>query len=383
MNNKKFAITIILFLFLSLNLFFIFGIKNNRSYILGEISKDKSFRFSVKIDNILKDFYFSKLSRITYTFKYHVFKTLFGELEVSENGWIFQDLYYLINVSQLDYKFVEEQVKTLSLLKNELSKRNIDLILLFTPVKAYTYRENAPIRYKIIMDYDKKHSRYSKNLFKPLLDKYNINYYDIAPDYMKLKSSTKYNLFSSTGCHWTLTGVALSLNNIFDNLSSKTKNVIYPKIEGMVILNKIFRSDLDFEEFATIYFAKRDKLYTTPYIKFDKTSPSSIYIVGESFSMNILDILCSYSNKPAFNKIVLQQYFRSTHSVTGEGKIVDKHFKYGEDISKLNIMSNVKNSNLLIIEQPFLDYYVLEFNQKFIEYVLQEFEKENKKEEEG
>lgn len=366
-------VSILLCIFIIFNIFcFVFEYKTNKEFVTCLHSNEyKTLSVHKLVEKFIKEYYFSKLSDLTYTFKYYVFKTSFGDIVIGKDGWLFYKNQYNEYKKYLDE--YEIYAKKISFVQKELNKRQIDFLYLFVPDKAFIYSENLPLRDKIILKYG-KYEFFEKNRYLiEAFDKYNINYYNITSDYKNKKKEVDFNLFANTGCHWTLTGVASILNTLFEKIKEKTPNISYPKINIFEIKEGIYNPDIDLIGISKVYKAKYDKKYTIPIIEYSNESSNKVYIYGTCMGYQIFDVLCN-EGKPAFQKIIFQQYFESRYTCTNSLNKYE-HFEINEDISNLNIMDNLKKSDILIVIQ-FPNKHINDEHYKFFSYLAQEFEKE-------
>lgn len=252
-------------------------------------------------------------------------------------------------------------------LQTELKKKGKDFVYLLNPMKAEIYPEYLPWNEKIVEQcYANKGITETKMLLKSF-NKYGVNYYDSTEDLKKMKQESDFEIFAKTGHHWTLSAAANEINSVFRNIQSLTPEMDYPLVEIKGTKDELFTTDKDLLLTLNIFRGKSSKEYLTPIKQYKNKSNQSVYIYGTSFGWELYYALFQSEGDRAFKRLVYQEYFTRLNEIDKNG---EHNYAYSEENVPidLNIMNNIRDSDLLIMEQQGL-LGIPQPHLKFVDYV--------------
>ncbi len=260
----------------------------------------------------------------------------------------------------------ENYVESVYQLQESLQKKGKNFFVLISPTKAEVYPEYLPWNERILLNHYKD-SQGSKQKLISLFEKYGVNYYDTTNDLISMRKNVKYDVFSKTGHHWTLTATANEMNSVFQNMSYKTPGIEYPMLSVTGITDEVYNTDKDILYLQNTIFPVYSDKYNKPVVEYSNTSKDKVYLFGTSFGWEVMDSLYQNGVKKAFDTVIYQQYF--THSTRyNEDGIVQNLYTQENAPADLGIMEGIKDSNLIIMEQPGI-FGVTDTHQKFVDYV--------------
>ncbi len=159
---------------------------------------------------------------------------------------------YIENYLGLNYigeDIIKDNVKHLSIVRDSLKTKGIDLVVLIAPGKASFYPEYLPERYSNLKPKTTNFEVYNRELIKN-----NIHYLDFNSWIISLKRKTPYRLFPNTGVHWG--GYACCLaNDSITKYFEKLYSIRLPhlKIKNIRLSDTMFGNDDDVEKLMNIY----------------------------------------------------------------------------------------------------------------------------------
>lgn len=216
---------------------------------------------------------------------YSIFKTTKGcGVYIGKNNYLYE-YGYLMNYSGLNYEgedTIKSRVSHLSIVRDSLKSKGIDLVVIIAPGKASYYSEYLPRQFK---NPNKRITNY--NIYNRELKKKNINYLDFDSWMLSLKGKTKYRLYSNTGVHWGEYACYLAADSItkyFENFYSI--NLPHIKINSVKVSKTMYGTDDDVEKLMNIYTNIDDE--PMPHINFkvvDSVNKDKlkVLVIGDSY----------------------------------------------------------------------------------------------------
>ncbi len=382
---NKIINSIIPVVFLSFMLFllitFTFRFTNKTNLIgvtLAIYPKDVTFKnfvdgsFQKSFEKWLSDNFYghNSIVKLHNQIEYSIFHDGLGDWIQGSDGYLYSksQTYSYIGgevVNQKTLNEYDDYAKKVYQLQTNLTNNGKDFLYLINPIKAELYPEKLPWYEKIVMD---KYASKGNTIKKALIEsfqKYGINYYDTTDDLKLMKKSASFDIFSKTGHHWTLTAVASEMNQLFDNIASKTPFISYPSVDVVEITDNLFGTDKDALNLLNVIWPNLSDNYTSPQIKYNNTSNNSVYIFGTSYGWEITGSLYQNQSNKAFNNLVYQEYFTNlvTYDENGSNRT---SYTVNNVPADLKVMNTVKSSDLVIMEQQ---GNILETHEKFLNYV--------------
>ena len=119
---------------------------------------------------------------------------------------------------------INEKLRKVRVLQDTLSRKGIDIVLLYVPNKEQIYPEQIPDAYR---KYTKK--RTNLETFVKYSNQYHLNYINFLPFYEKLKPASKYPLYPQYGSHWSYYSECLATDTVIRYIE-KLKGVEMPHL---------------------------------------------------------------------------------------------------------------------------------------------------------
>lgn len=159
---------------------------------------------------------------------------------------------YIENYLGLNYigeDLIKNNVKHLSIVRDSLKAKGIDLVVLIAPGKGSFYPEYLPKQYVNLKPKKTNFEVYNRELIKN-----NIHYLDFNSWILSLKGKTPYRLFPNTGVHWGQYACYLA-NDSITRYFEKLYSIRLPhlKIKNIRVTDTMFGKDDDVEKLMNIY----------------------------------------------------------------------------------------------------------------------------------
>lgn len=235
---------------------------------------------------------------------------------------------------------VINKAKKLAYIQAELKKRNIDLLYVIAPGKPYYSPDLLPSKYDLA-----KKTRTNYDAFAEQFEKQKINYIDFVKYFQKLKSKTKYPLFTRCGVHWSGYGITVAADTLFRTME-KLRNIdlidFYANGGEETFEPRSTDADIG-DAMSLVYKIPSFKMYY-PNIVFkgetNKVKPN-VLIVGDSYVWGFLRFY-KYMPKLFNDKSVFWYYNRE---VFGTAQIDIKPYS----VSELNLEEQLRNRDYVLI----------------------------------
>ena len=241
--------------------FSIFKIENlNGAYAL---KKEAHFSVSDYLNEIyqpIKENHFNENFGFRYYFvkinnqvQYSVFKnTKSTGTIMGKKGYLFQEDYIkaYYGIDYLGDEKIKEQVSKIKKAQKLLKSKNIDLIIVFAPGKAFFYPEYIPTPSHQTKKLNTNYSFYVKEFLNN-----NINLIDFQDWFIQQKKVSNFPLFPKNGIHWSKYGEVLAADSIIKYIQIKRK-IQMPKIEikQIELSDKMRDTDDDLEKNLNLIF---------------------------------------------------------------------------------------------------------------------------------
>lgn len=225
-----------------------------------------------------------------------------GGVIVGENGFLYISS-YTNAVNGKDFvgkEYIDLQVQKAIVIRNELKKKNIDLVFAFAPGKGSFHPEYMPSKLKENITVDSTNYVCYVNA----LSKTNINIIDLKKYFLSIKDTVRHNLFPKLGVHWGEYGAVLAI----DTISKYIANMKKIKMQQFQIKNFDPRLDMgtgDYDAAGIMNLLSVLPHEELPYVKISYSKDSAILkpkllTIADSYFhtielTNILDSL--YSNR--------------------------------------------------------------------------------------
>lgn len=250
---------------------------------------------------------------------YSVFGTVSSSyrspMVVGKDNYLYERLYIdsLNAEPRIPMAKLREIASSLELLQQRLKNRKIGFLVLLSPSKAATYPEFIP---KAQRKWEKNVSRDYDN-FVALLEEREVNYFDGPALVRRLKSESKYPVFSKGGTHWSgfascyvASGIIKSLENILG------RSFININCEPVLERTTAAPYDKDLALLLNIWSLKPFSEQRLGYpqssgVKLQSSTRPNVVIVGDSFLWTVLNY---FDKHRIFKNRAFYYYFKTNYS---------------------------------------------------------------------
>lgn len=290
--------------------------------------------------------------------------SLFGEISVHDqiagkNHYWFSENWinhYLGKTFSYD-SISENNIQDLEYLKQHFESRHKLFLTVITPTKSSFIPEYFPSKYqkeqKGFSYYD-----YYKNLF----DSLEIRYIDFDAYFSQIKDTSRYPLFTYTGCHWSNYGAVIVLDSILGYMENYFQRTL-PVIEQTKckITTKPQKTDNDIEKAMNLMFSLKSEELAYPelnVIKSDSTFMPKVIVIGDSFYWVIIG---TWVLPDIFTSDSWFWYYFKTAYPNDEGS--------SKCVSELDVMAEVESADVIMFlsSNATLESYPYGFAKKYIE----------------
>lgn len=309
--------------------------------------------------------------------EYSVFHDGNGVWIQGKDGYLFngeQTYSYVAGVYGNTYtrNELDEYAKDLAELQARMEKKGKGFLLLLTPYKAEIYPEYLPWNDRILFKKYANEGQSIHDLLLESLNKYSVKYYDITSDLISMKESEKYDIYSKTGHHWTLTAAVNELSRLAQNCIDIQNISDWPCIEMTDVEKGLYETDQDSLKLQNVFFPDLSDCYFQPEINYPKRSGLNLYLFGTSFGEQIRDAYNWKSIGHAFNNFVYQSYF-VYQIVSNKDEVTVKNYMENSKMREFNILGNLRDCDFLLIEQQG-SMGAIDTHKKFLKYVNENFD---------
>jgi hypothetical protein len=287
-------------------------------------------------------------NQVYYSLFYEIRPRESTDIVLGKNNYLFE-ANYIASFNRLDVvprQELEEKVKRIKELQSLLEGRGIPFLFLITPSKAAIYPEY--IKEKNLVKRREAIPSNHENLL-PLLEEYQVNYFDGHKFMSELKRRSRHPVFPRTGTHWNYYAVYLCAIDIV----KKLEQVSGWDMQNMYLFGTEETSEPaghDADIFRRINVFTKRPFYDKPYlypigesIQTPETFRPVILFEGASFLENLIE------------------YFRQTriselmHYINRFRQIVTYHGNAGDDAApevrkEIDLMKLLNSSNVVILE---------------------------------
>lgn len=266
---------------------------------------------------------------------------------------------------QSDY---DEYAQKVFALQTNLEKLGKDFVYLLTPTKAEIYPDKLPWNERLIAGRYASGGRTLRDAMTDAFERFGVHYYDMTPDIRRMRESDpEFDVFTTTGHHWTLTAVAHEINALFEAIRPMTPHMTYPKIAVNGLFERLFEVDEDIIRSFNVSNRKLTRPYQMPEIAYERQTGESVYLFGTSMSLEIANALFTSASQRAFDRLVYAHYFTTTTTYDENG-VNARSFNRDTKPEEENVMQHIKESDLVIMESQALSE-LPDTHVRFLDYV--------------
>jgi hypothetical protein len=184
-------------------------------------------------------------------------------------------------------KQINEQVSKAKFLQNKLETNGKHFIILFAPGKASFFPEYIPDKYCL-----KKKGPTNYEYFVKNCKNQGVHFLDFNSWFISMKDTSRYPLYSKTGIHWSLYGVALAVDSLVKYMEKTAcidmVDFTWDKVE---VSTSPRDTDSDISDGMNLLFPIPSGKLAYPTIQYldspEKTKPN-VMVVGDSYYWNVM-----------------------------------------------------------------------------------------------
>jgi hypothetical protein len=179
--------------------------------------------------------------------------------------------------------YADSIANRIAVLKSELEKKNIKLLICIAPCKESFFPEYLPDSCAGNMKTESYYSYYEKRFRQD-----NIPLLDYHRYFQSLKKVSEYPLFTQGAVHWTTYGAALAADTLFRRISGETGRKMYEmRINSVELSRKVMGSDNDITRAMNLMFDVNTEPLAYPSYEIadreDSCFRPKVMIIGDSF----------------------------------------------------------------------------------------------------
>lgn len=182
---------------------------------------------------------------------------------------------------------INQEIEKAKYIQNKLKESGKQFLIVFVPGKASYFPEFIPDKYQVKDRSFTNYDTYTKRCREE-----GINYLDLNKWFMQMKDTSRYPLYTKAGIHWSLYGVALSVDTLVKVMQRMAgiKMVGYGW-DGIELSSKPRETDDDIAQGMNVLFPVKTGVLAYPKIRFDegpdRVKPN-VLVVGDSYYWNIM-----------------------------------------------------------------------------------------------
>lgn len=271
--------------------------------------------------------------------------SLFFDIHVNDvfrgkNNYLYSHLFYN-GFSGSKYKgdkYIDSVVNDLQALNSKLNAQGKKLLVCITPCKESFYTEYLPDTCIAKITSKNYYSNYNS-----CLNASNIPFLDLNNYFLKLKTSSKYPLFTQGAVHWTSYGAHLALDTLLKRISAEiNKQVNLIRIKSVELSDSARNGDDDISRAMNLLQNINSEKLAYPSTEYvynnDSCYKPKVLLIGDSFyyGLNNTWIPLTVFSKESY----FLYYFR---------KAISYADKPDTDVQNLDLEKELKNTDIVIL----------------------------------
>ncbi|HIP32185.1 MAG TPA: hypothetical protein EYG86_05440 [Crocinitomicaceae bacterium] len=205
------------------------------------------------------------------------------DVVVGKDDFLFEENYIKAYLGRdfIGKKEIEEKIHKLDMLKDTLSKRGVELLIVFAPGKGSFYSEYIPEKYEPAIKSTTNYEVYQKSLVAN-----DFNFIDFNSWFLAMKDTTSFPLFPKTGIHWSKYGELIAADSMIKYIADLTgREMPEIRINDVIKTDIMWDSDNDVEKGMNLFFNIKDLEMAYPQFEIlhkDKTE-AKVLTVADSY----------------------------------------------------------------------------------------------------
>lgn len=279
------------------------------------------------------------LIRINNQLAFTLFDTaLANGVVIGKNNYLYEINYIKAyeGTDFVGYDSIEHQVAKARQVQQLLEENGQHFLIVFAPGKGTYYPEFIPEKYQV-----KQRGMTNYSLYRKRLREEGIHFIDFNQWFLQMKDTATYPLYSKTGIHWSLYGVALAVDSLVHYMEAGSGiDMVDFGWDGLEISSTPRETDNDIAEGMNVLFPVRTGPMAYPRIRFndppEKVKPN-VLAIGDSYYWNIMG---SGIAARLFNDNNFWFYNREAHN---------PRYQAPKEVKDLDILGEIKRQNWVIL----------------------------------
>lgn len=234
---------------------------------------------------------------------------------------------------------INGQVAKAKWIQDKLTAENKHFMVVFAPGKGSFFPEYIPDKYRQRKPGHEVKTNY--DFYAKAFRKSGVNFLDFNRWFVQMKDTSRYPLYSKTGIHWSLYGVALAVDSLVKYMEkTATIDMVDFGWDGIELSDKPRDTDNDIANGMNLLFPIRTGTMAYPKLRFtDKPGQvkPNVIVVGDSYYWNIMG---SGISARLFGDNNFWFYYREAHN---------PNYKEPKQISTLNILDEIRKQDFIIV----------------------------------
>jgi hypothetical protein len=264
-----------------------------------------------------------------------------AKIIVGKEGFLFGNQYIeaYLGTDFMGENYIDQKIRQVKYLQDFLwEKKNILLLVIFTPDKGTYYREMIPDRF---LEKKQAVNNYSQYAWK--CREAGINIIDFNSLFLSMKDTSKYILYPKTGVHWSTYGAVVAADSLTKYLGKKLGIRMPEIVVDSIVLSKIPRDeDDDISRTMNLIFPVSQPVLAYPGYHFrgDSTvkKPAALFI-GDSFYWSW------------YNPGIIRNVFSNDPFWYYDKEVYPENPAKPMNTGLIDLKSNVENQDVIILMQ--------------------------------
>lgn len=230
---------------------------------------------------------------------------------------------------------IDERLARIWVVQEMLKKKNIDLVVIFSPGKASFYPEYIPESF-----HPEKTALSNYKYFSKRSNEIGINNIDFNRYFLLMKDTVTWPIYPKCGIHWSVYGMGFCVDSLFRYIE-KSRGILMPDFgwNGVEVPDTLRDTDNDMGEAMNLLFNIKTPKGAYPRLYF-KDRPGmakpDVLVIADSFYWTIFGNAISYR---MFNKNSFWYYFEQAYSNTISGV----------DVKTLDVKKEIESHQVVIL----------------------------------
>ena len=292
-------------------------------------SLEKKVKYLIGFRPFLVRFY----NQIDFSFNHHINANLIFK---GKNGYFHGNTDSYFGKDYIGYSTIDEKMKKLKMIVDTLKKKQVHVIVVFTPDKTFFMPETIPEQFA-----SQKRDTTNYEVFKKCAVKYSVPLVDFSSWFAEMKDTCAYPLYTKYGIHWSYYGAFYAMDSL-KNYIGHLLNKPMVKIHNLGIRSTFImeREDNDMEKLMNLMCKLPEQkvgYHDYYFVSDSNTYKPNLITVGDSywFILNNLGFATDITNHYQY------WFYFSTAYTKGSPQT--------KNIDEVNIQREIESADVVIL----------------------------------